>query len=111
MRPRRRFAGRGSSIGSGSAWTGGAVSYFVARRDVGRCRFAPALVEVDSATDLNGLMSALLEGELNINYLYAFIPHPHGKSMLGLSMEDNEMAEQVLKRHRYRVLNQSDISR
>jgi len=69
------------------------------------------VVEVSSPEELNRLMSALLEAELNINYLYSFIPHPHGKSLVGLSMEDNEMAEQVLKRHQFEVLKQADISR
>src|SRR4051794_18989152 len=69
------------------------------------------VVEVDAATQLNELMSALLEAELNVNYMYSFIPHPHGKSMLALSMEDNEIAEQALKRHQFRVLRQMDISR
>ena len=69
------------------------------------------VVEIDSATQLNGLMSALLEAEVNINYLYSFIPHPRGKSILALSMEDNEIAETILKRHRFPVLRQSDISR
>jgi hypothetical protein len=68
-------------------------------------------VEVSSPDELNGLITALLEAELNINYLYSFIPHPHGKSIVGLSMEDNEIAEQVLKRHQFPVLKQSDISR
>ena len=67
-------------------------------------------VEVEP-TDLNRLMAALLEAELNINYLYSFIPHPQGKSILGLSMEDNETAEQALRRHQFRTLRQSDISR
>lgn len=67
-------------------------------------------VEVQS-TDLSRLMSALLEAELNINYLYSFIPHPQGKSIVALSMEDNDLAEQVLKRHQFRTLRQSDISR
>jgi hypothetical protein len=56
-------------------------------------------------------MAALLEAELNINYLYSFIPHPQGKSILALSMEDNDMAEKILKRHQFPVLKQSDISR
>ncbi len=64
-----------------------------------------------SATELNRLMTAFLEAELNINYLYSFIPHPQGKSILGLSMEDNEVAEQVLQRRQFRVLRQTDISR
>src|SRR5277367_2965418 len=68
-------------------------------------------VELDSATQLNGLMTALLEAELNINYLYSFIPHPHGKSILALSLEDSEMAEHVLKIHQFRLLRQADISR
>src|SRR5258708_3544967 len=51
------------------------------------------VVEVNPS-ELNRLMAALLEAELNINYLYSFIPHPEGKSLLALSMEDNELAEQ-----------------
>ena len=68
-------------------------------------------VEVNAADELNRLMVALLEAELNINYLYSFIPHPHGKSILALSMEDNEVAEQTLKRHQFTVLKQTDIAR
>lgn len=67
-------------------------------------------VEVDP-TELSRLMSALLQAELNVNYLYSFIPHPQGKSILGLSLEDNEMAEQTLRRQQFRTLRQSDISR
>jgi hypothetical protein len=69
------------------------------------------VVELSTPEDLTGLLSALLEAELNANYLYSFIPHPDGKSLLALSMEDNEMAEQTLKKHRFRVLRQGDISR
>jgi hypothetical protein len=68
------------------------------------------VVEVNS-TDLNRMMASLLEAELNINYLYSFIPHPAGKPIIGLSMEDNETAEQALRRHQFRVLKQADISR
>jgi hypothetical protein len=69
------------------------------------------VVEVNAADELNRLMVALLEAELNINYLYSFIPHPHGKSILAVSMEDNELAEQTLKRHQFTVLKQTDIAR
>jgi len=68
------------------------------------------VVEVNP-TELNRLMAALLEAELNINYLYSFIPHPQGKSILALSMEDNDLAEQALRRHQFRTLRQTDISR
>ena len=56
-------------------------------------------------------MAALLEAELNINYLYPFIPHPRGKSIIAMSAEDNELAAQALKRHQFPGLNQADISR
>jgi hypothetical protein len=52
-----------------------------------------------------------MEAELNINYLYPFIPGSQGKSVMGLSIEDNEIAEQALTRHQFRVLKQADISR
>jgi len=67
-------------------------------------------VEVTSS-DLARLMTSLLQAELNINYLYSFIPHVEGKSLLALSMEDNEVAEDVLRQNQFRVLSQSDISR
>lgn len=67
-------------------------------------------VEVDSSA-LGRLMAALLQAELNINYLYSFIPHPEGKSIVALSMEDNDLAEQVLQREQFRILKQNDISR
>jgi hypothetical protein len=68
-------------------------------------------VELASPEEMRRLISALLEAELNINYLYSFILHPHGKSVIGLSMEDNDMAEKVLRRHQFSVLKQPDISR
>jgi|SRR5436190_21331736 len=68
------------------------------------------VVEVNSS-ELGGLMAALLEAELNINYLYSFIPYLQGKSVIGLSMEDNEIAEQALKRHQFKILKQADVSR
>jgi hypothetical protein len=68
------------------------------------------VVEVNP-TELNRLMAAFLEAELNINYLYAFIPQPNGKPIIGLSMEDNDTAEQALRRHQFRTLRQMDISR
>jgi len=67
-------------------------------------------VEVDP-TELTRLMAALLQAELNVNYLYSFIPHPAGKSVIGLSLEDNELADQTLRRHQFRTLRQSDVSR
>ncbi|MBI3880273.1 MAG: acetolactate synthase [Verrucomicrobia bacterium] len=72
---------------------------------------AVVVVEVDSPAELNAVMAALLEAEVNCNYLYSFIPHPRGKSIMAFSMEDNEVAETVLKRHQFQVLKQGDLSR
>lgn len=69
------------------------------------------VTEVISTEDLNKLVAALVEAELNINYLYSFIPHPRGKSILAMSVEDNELAAQTLRRHQFPVLTQADISR
>jgi hypothetical protein len=68
-------------------------------------------VELDSSVDLPRVMSALLEAEVNVNYLYSFIPHPRDKSILALSMEDLDIAEKILTRHQFRLLRQADISR
>ena len=78
----------------------------------GFCFTESRLVVVEvNPTDLNRLMATLLEAELNINYLYSFIPQPQGKSILALSMEDNDLAEHALLRHQFRTLKQTDISR
>jgi hypothetical protein len=70
------------------------------------------LVVVEAAsTDLSKVLGALLEPELNIHYLYPFISQPNGKPILGISLEDNDLAEQTLKRHQFRTLKQTDISR
>lgn len=69
------------------------------------------VTEVNSTEDMNKLLAALLEAELNINYLYSFVPHPRGKSMLAMCVEDNELAAQTLRRHQFPLLKQADISR
>jgi hypothetical protein len=69
------------------------------------------VTELNSAEELNKLFAAMVEAELNINYLYTCIPHPSGKTILALSVEDNELAAQTLKRHQFPVLKQADISR
>ncbi len=68
------------------------------------------VVEANS-TDLGRLMAALLQVEVNVNYLYPFIPHPEGKSIIALSTEDNELGEQALQRNQFRTLKQTDLSR
>lgn len=72
---------------------------------------SPLVVVQANASELANLMSALLEAEININYLYPFIPHPGGASRIAMSVEDDELAEQTLQRHNFKTLRQVDISR
>jgi hypothetical protein len=81
------------------------------RRGFAHAESTLVVTAVNSTEELPKLMSALLEAELNINYLYSLIPHPEGKSILAMSVEDNELAAQTLKRHHFPVLSQADISR
>jgi hypothetical protein len=69
------------------------------------------VVQLTATTELPALMNGLLEAEINVNYLYSFIPNPGGKPLIALSMEDNDIAEQALRRRQFNVLKQSDISR
>lgn len=68
-------------------------------------------VEIVDESDLKGVLSALLEAEINIHYLYSFIKRPEGKSALAVNAEDIDIAAQSLNRRGYRVLTQRDISR
>lgn len=68
-------------------------------------------VEVDSEKLLQEVLGALVEAELNIHYTYPFLTRPGGKSALAISLEHQDVAEVALRRHQFRVLYQSDISR
>jgi hypothetical protein len=69
------------------------------------------VVELGAADKLLGALSALLEAEINIHYLYSFLVRPKGKTAVVLSLEDQEVAEVALRQHQYRVLTQRDITR
>jgi hypothetical protein len=68
-------------------------------------------VEIVDESDLNGVLSALLEAEINIHYIYSFIKRPEGKSALAINTEDADVAAQALNKRGFRVLTQRDISR
>jgi hypothetical protein len=68
-------------------------------------------VELNDESDLKGVLSALLEAEINIHYLYSFIKRPEGKTALAVNAEDIDIAGQSLNRRGYRVLTQRDIAR
>lgn len=69
------------------------------------------VVEVDIETRLETALAALLEAEINIHYLYAFLALPAGRPLIALNLEDLDVAAEALRRHHFRVLGQGDLSR
>ena len=87
-----------------------------ARRLLGEHDFpfteCPVLVVAASPEgELQRALSALLEAELNIHYIYGLAVHPGDKSLFALNLEDREVAEHALTSHGFEVLRQADISR
>jgi len=68
-------------------------------------------VELAGERDIDGVLVALLEAEINIHYLYAFFSRPLGRSALVAGLEDVELAAEALNRRNHKVLGQRDISR
>lgn len=68
-------------------------------------------VEIDDERSLRDVLSALLEAEINVHYVYSFIKRPEGKAALALNIEDAEVAAQALNTRGFKVLTQRDISR
>ena len=68
-------------------------------------------VEIAGEHDIDRVLAALLEAEINIHYTYAFVSRPMGKSALAMSIEDIDVAVDILGTRNLRVLSQRDISR
>ncbi len=68
-------------------------------------------VEFDDESKLKGITASLLQAEINIYYVYPFIMRPNGKYALVFSLEDIDLATEVLNGNQFKVLNQSDITR
>ena len=68
-------------------------------------------VEIADESELKGVLSALLEAEINIHYIYSFIKRPEGRSALAISSEDADIASQALGNRGFKILTRRDISR
>jgi hypothetical protein len=68
-------------------------------------------VEINDESQLNGVLAALFEAEINIHYIYSFIKRPEGRCALAINTEDADVASQALGKRGFRVLTQRDISR
>ena len=69
------------------------------------------VVEIVDESQLNGVLAALFEAEINIHYIYSFIKRPEGRSALAINVEDGDIAVQALNQRGFHVLTQRDISR
>src|SRR5690242_6471334 len=61
-------------------------------------------VEINDESQLQGVLAALFEAEINIHYIYSFIKRPEGKCALAINTEDEDVAAQALNKRGYRVL-------
>jgi hypothetical protein len=68
-------------------------------------------VELPDEERLNGVLAALLEAEINIHYIYAFLKRPEGRTALAINVEDSDIAAQAVQHRGFKVLTQRDISR
>lgn len=68
-------------------------------------------VELPGGANLRQVLAALLEAEINIQYVYAFSRRPEGRPAFVLHTEDPEIGAQALGHRGFRVLTQRDISR
>jgi hypothetical protein len=69
------------------------------------------VVEITDESELQSVLAALLEAEINIHYVYSFIKRPAERSAVAISAEDPETAAQALGKRAFKVLQQNDISR
>ena len=68
-------------------------------------------VEIETPAFFSRITASLIEAEININYVYAFLSRPYGRAALALSLEDNDLATNVLRAHGLTVLDQNDLAR
>ena len=68
-------------------------------------------VEITDESELKSVLAALLEAEINTNYIYSFIRRPADRAALAISAEDADTAAQSLGKRGFKVLQQTDISR
>lgn len=65
----------------------------------------------ESGPGLLQCLDSLMIAETNIDFAYALMPGPEGRSMLAMHVEDYEFAISVLHRSGFRLMFQGDLSR
>ena len=68
-------------------------------------------VEIIGEFELKKITCALLQAEINMHYYYPFLFRPNGKYGLIIRAEDQDLAEDTLRRNGLTVLRRGDIAR
>ena len=67
------------------------------------------VVELPHGHGLRSICSALLAGEINIDYAYPLLVRPTGRAALAIHTDDLETAALLLKQRNYTVLSEEDL--
>lgn len=65
----------------------------------------------EPASELLGCINAFSNAETNIDFGYALLPHPQGKSLVAFHVDDPEFGKHILANAGFTVMEQDDISR
>ena len=56
-------------------------------------------------------LRALREAETNLDFAYTLLPHPEGRTLVALHVEDVEFSQSVLHRAGVKIISQEELSR
>lgn len=67
------------------------------------------VVEVPHGHGLMSICSALLAGEVNIDYAYPLLVRPTGRAALAIHTDSTETAAQILRQRKFQVMSEDDL--
>lgn len=75
------------------------------------CEGEMTCVEMNDNSSLIHVLTTISNAEINVEYVYAFLHRPEGKSALAIHLDDHQLAKRVLTSVGAKVLTQRDLSR
>ncbi len=67
------------------------------------------VVEVPHGHGLMSICSALVAGEVNIDYAYPLLVRPTGRAALAIHTDSTDTATQILRRRKFQVMSEDDL--
>jgi len=65
----------------------------------------------DPSRELSECLRHLRLAETNLDFCYALLPHPEGRTLVAFHVEDHEFGQSVLHNAGMKVLNEDELSR